>query len=121
MNTIDVLKEKSAPGPDNIGNRVLKQLKEQLAFPLSILFRESLDVGEVPTEWKDSTITPIYKKGRRSEPANYRPVNLTRNTCKLMEKIVKVEVENHLERHVIGNSQHGFRRGRSGCQARFGG
>ena len=107
-NMIDGLKAKSASGPDNIGNQILKELKEQLSLPLSILFRKSLDEGEVPREWKDSSITPIYKKGKRSEPGNYRPVNLTSNTCKLMEKILKVEVENHLENHVISNSQHGF-------------
>ena len=112
-NTIDELKAKSAAGPDNIGNQILKELKDQLSLPLSILFRKSLDGGEVPREWKDSSITPIYKKGKRSEPGNYRPVNLTSNTCKLMEKILKVDIENHLESHVISNSQHGFRRGRS--------
>ena len=113
MNTIDELKEHSAPGPDNIGNRVLKEMKDQLSFPLSILFRKSLDDGDVPGDWKESAITPIYKKGKRSDPGNYRPVNLTSNTCKLMEKVVKVELERHLENHVTGNSQHGFRRGRS--------
>ena len=113
MNTIDELKENSAPGPDKISNKIIKELKEQLALPLSILFRNSLDSGEVPSEWKESTITPIFKKGKRCDPGNYRPVNLTSNTCKLMEKIVKVDIESHLEKHVLGNSQHGFRRGRS--------
>ena len=59
------------------------ELREQLALPLSFLFRKSLDSGQVPKEWKDSTISPIFKKGSRSEPANYRPVNLTSNVCKL--------------------------------------
>ena len=90
MNTIDGLKAKSASGPDGIGNQVLKELKEQLSYPLSILFRKSLDEGVVPKDWKESSITPIFKKGQRSEPGNYRLVNLTSNTCKLMEKIIKV-------------------------------
>ena len=42
-NTIDELKEISAPGPDNIGNKVIMELKEQLALPFSILFRKSLN------------------------------------------------------------------------------
>ena len=70
-----------------------------------------MDDGDVPFDWKDSAITPIFKKGKRSEPGNYRPVNLTSNTCKLMEKVVKVKLEQHLEKHVTGNSQHGFQRG----------
>ena len=110
---IERLRERSAPGPDGITNKILMELREQLSLPLSLLFRQSLDSGQVPMEWKDSTITPIFKKGSRAEPANYRPVNLTSNTCKLMEKLIKVEVEQHLERHVLTNSQHGFRCGRS--------
>ena len=112
-NTIDELKEISAPGPDNIGNKVIMELKEQLALPFSILFRKSLDDAEVPEEWKDSVVSPIFKKGARSDPGNYRPVSQTCNTCKLLEKIIKGEIESHMERHVTGNSQHGFRRGRS--------
>ena len=112
-NTIDELKEISAPGPDNIGNKVIMELKEQLALPFSILFRKSLNDAEVPEEWKDSVVSPIFKKGVRSDPGNYRPVSLTCNTCKLLEKIIKGEVESHMERHILSNSQHGFRRGRS--------
>ena len=112
-NMIDELKERSAPGPDNIGNKVIMELREQLALPFSILFRKSLDDAEVPEEWKDSVVSPIFKKGARSDPGNYRPVSLTCNTCKLLEKIIKGEMECHMERYVTGNSQHGFRRGRS--------
>ena len=112
-NMIDELKERSALGPDNIGNKVIMELKEQLALPFSILFRKSLDDAEVPEEWKDSVVSPIFKKGARSDPGNYRPVSLTCNTCKLLEKIIKGEIESHMETYVTGNSQHGFRRGRS--------
>ena len=59
-------------------------------------------------------MTPIYKKGAKSDPGNYRLVSLTSATCKLMEQIVKESVEKHLEKNgLIGNSQHGFRYGRS--------
>ena len=112
-NMIDELKERSALGPDNIGNKVIMELREQLALPFSILFRKSLDDAEVPEEWKDSVVSPIFKKGARSDPGNYRPVSQTCNTCKLLEKIIKGEIESHMERHVTGNSQHGFWRGRS--------
>jgi len=33
--------------------------------------------GEVPQDWRDANVVPIYKKGNRSEPGNYRPVSLT--------------------------------------------
>ena len=113
MEVIGGLRERAAPGPDGISNKIIMELREQLSFPLSLLYRKSLDSGHVPKEWKDSTITPIYKKGSRSDPANYRPVNLTSNICKLMEKLIKSGIQRHMEEHVLTNSQHGFRSGRS--------
>ena len=110
---IDDLKERSSPGPDGINNKVLKEIRDVIAYPLFVLFRQSLDEGIVPRGWKDSIISPIYKKGSKSAPVNYRPVNLTSNVCKLMERVMKPEIEDHLEKNVTKNSQHGFRRGRS--------
>ena len=110
---IDALKETSAMGPDGIGNRTIKQLKNEVIVPLTMIFRRSLDEGVVPRDWKESNIAPIYKKGSRAAPANYRPVNLTSNTCKIMERVLKTDIEDHLEKRVLRNSQHGFRRGRS--------
>ena len=112
-NLIDGLKERASPGPDGINNRVLKETRDIIAYPLFRLFRKSLDEGIVPRGWKDSIISPIYKKGKKSEPVNYRPVNLTSNVCKLMERVLKRSIEDHLEKKVTKNSQHGFRPGRS--------
>ena len=74
----------------------------------------SFEAGQIPDDWRKACIMPLYKKGNRSDPGNYRPVNLTSNTCKLMEKIVKNEVERYIETNALmSNTQHGFRRGRS--------
>ena len=112
-NLIEGLEERSSPGPDGLNNRILKELKDVISYPLYALFRKSLDDGIVPRGWKDSVISPIYKKGNKSAPINYRPVNLTSNVCKLMERVLKRGIEDHLEGNVTKNSQHGFRRGRS--------
>ena len=110
---IDNLKENSSPGPDGISNRVLKELRDELALPLQMLFRKSLDESSVPRGWKESIISPIYKKGDKGAPVNYRPVNLTSSVCKIMERVLKKPIEEHMEKHVLKNSQHGFRSGRS--------
>ena len=61
-----------------------------------------------------TNVTPIFKKGARHSPANYRPVSLTSVCCKMLEAIIKDEVVSHLERFkLIRPSQHGFMRGRS--------
>ena len=57
------LKQNKSPGPDGIHNRVLYEIRDEIAQPLTDLFRCSLDTGELPSEWKIANITPIYKKG----------------------------------------------------------
>ena len=61
---IDHLKEQSASGPDEIPPRVMKELRNEIAVPLTILFRHSIKTGEIPDEWRDAVVTPIFKQGR---------------------------------------------------------
>ena len=110
------LRKFAAPGPDNITNRILIELCDEVAKPLALLFRKSLDSGKIPDDWRLSNVSPIYKqKGSKAQPGNYRPVSLTSNVCKLMEKVINQALGKHLESGVLYNTQHGFRRGRS-CQ-----
>ena len=70
--------------------------------------------GKIPQEWRDAVVTPIFKKGKKSDPANYRPVSLTNVTGKVMERVVKEALTNYLEENaLIVEEQHGFRTGRS--------
>ena len=57
---------------------------------------------------------PIYKKGAKDQPGNYRPVSLTSVCGKILESIIKDDVVKHLDRYgLIKRTQHGFMRGRS--------
>uniref|UniRef100_A0A8B9ZFV9 Reverse transcriptase domain-containing protein n=1 Tax=Anas platyrhynchos TaxID=8839 RepID=A0A8B9ZFV9_ANAPL len=101
-------------GPDGIHPRVLRELAEELAKPLSIIYQQSWLSGEVPADWRLANVTPIYKKGRRADPGNYRPVSLTSVPGKLMEQILLGVIMRHLKgKQAIGPSQHGFMEGRS--------
>ena len=64
-------------GPESIHPKALRDLAEELAKPLSIIYQQSWLTGEVPDDWRIATVTPIYKKGRKEYPGNYRPVSLT--------------------------------------------
>jgi len=108
------LKKDSAPGIDGIGPRLLQELEETVAVALGIIFRRSMERGEVPDDWRRANVTPIYKKGTKADPGNYRPVSLTSVCCKLMEGVIRDELMAHLEaNNLIAKSQHGFLRGRS--------
>ncbi|MFC1375539.1 MAG: reverse transcriptase family protein [gamma proteobacterium symbiont of Ctena orbiculata] len=59
-------------------------------------------------------MTPIFKKGDRSSPANYRPISLTSVCSKVMEHILHSQVMKHLEANgILSDQQHGFRKRRS--------
>ena len=110
------LKVNKAAGPDHISPIVivLSIAADVVAFPVAELFRRSLASGQVPEDWKRATVTPIFKKGSRLSPGNYRPVSLTCILCKVMESIVREKITQHLaENNLIHREQHGFVKGRS--------
>jgi len=71
-------------GPDGIHLGIHRELAEELAKPLSIIYQQSWLSGEVPVDLRLANVTPIYKKGRRVDPGNYRPVSLTLLLLSLM-------------------------------------
>jgi len=62
--------------------RLLKDLSTELATPISLIFRKSLDTSYVPRDWRTAIVSPLFKKGRRSEPENYRQYSKYSITCK---------------------------------------
>ena len=111
---IKKLKEKSAPGPDGITPKILKTVANEIAFPLQIIFEQSLRTGIVPQIWKHATVVPIFKKGTKGAAENYRPVSLTCIICKIFESILADRITEHLTvNNLLRNTQHGFVKGRS--------
>ena len=108
------LKEHSAGGPDNISAKILKTAVHEIAQPLQLIFNESLRTGQVPLDWKKAEVVPIFKKGTRGDPGNYRPVSLTSIAGKVMESVLKDAIMDHLvSKSLIRESQHGFMPGKS--------
>uniref|UniRef100_A0A8R1IFI3 Reverse transcriptase domain-containing protein n=1 Tax=Caenorhabditis japonica TaxID=281687 RepID=A0A8R1IFI3_CAEJA len=99
--------------PEGIPSIFLKRTCTSLALPLSIIYQRSLQYGIVPTVWKSAIVKPLYKKGSRCDPKNYRPISLTSSVCKVLEKIVRCEVTKHLNvNRLVIDRQYGFRSNR---------
>ena len=103
-----------APGPDGVHPAVLKELSETLAIPLQRIYSTSLRTGQLPSVWKTATVTAIYKKGDKKRPSNYRPVSLTSVPCKVMEKLLREWIVDHMKKNnLLSDKQYGFLAGRS--------
>lgn len=98
-----------APGLDGVHPRLLKELADELAIPFTKIYNASLSSGELPSVWKEAAVTPIFKKGKKAVPANYRPVSMTSIPCKILEKWVREVLVHHLQEHdLLSDHQHGF-------------
>ena len=85
-----------ACGPDQINNRILKELAVELAPVLTDLFNTSLLHCTVPDIWKKANVSPVHKKDDKSSVDNYRPISLLSSVGKTMEKLIHKHVQNYL-------------------------
>ena len=113
------LNSRKATGPDNISTAILRLAADELAPVLTRLYPFSHDQGTVPQDWRDAHIVPVFKKGERHQPSNYRPVSLTSVVSKIMEHIIHSSIMRFYDNHKIHHDcQHGFRSKRS-CETQL--
>ena len=106
------LQPHKATGPDQLPPRVLKDLAEEIAPSVTLIFQQIYDSGMTPQDWRDAVVAPIYKKGNKHDPQNYRPVSLTSVLCKIHEHIICSSIMSHLDsKGILSKDQHGFRKG----------
>lgn len=109
LRAIKKLKINSSGGPDGIPPIFYKRCSAVIAYPLSILFNLSFNSSLLPAVWLRAYVTPIYKKGDKTDPNNYRPISLTCTMCKLMESVIKQQLMSYLlENNIITTHQHAF-------------
>jgi len=71
-------------------------------------------VGDIPHDWKEGQVVPIHKKGKCSSVQNYQPISLTSVVCKMLERIMRNTILEHMiSNNIMTDAQHGFVNGRS--------
>ena len=110
---LDRLNVHKASGSYGLNARVLKECSNEISPILALIYNESLARGEVPDEWRQANVTPVFKKGEKYDAANYRPVSLTCICCKTLESNKHLALDS-----ILADCQHGFRSQRS-CETQL--
>lgn len=118
LDSIKSLNNTKAVGSDEISVELIKKCKIQLIEPLKIIIDQIFETGKYPQNLKFTKIKLIHKKGCKKETGNYRPIALTSNLSKVIEKVILQRMFSFLEEHNILNCyQNGFVHKRSTSRA----
>jgi len=94
--------------------KVLRELSDVIAKPLSIILQQSCLTRVVPVDWRLANVTTILRMGWKDDPGSCRPISLTSVPGKVMEQIIAGAIMDQLKvNQGIRPSQYGFMNGRS--------
>ena len=100
-----------APGMDEISPRFLEDGAEVLAKPICDIINLSIKLSTFPDKCKIAKLTPLFKKGSKTDPKNYRPISLLLLISKLIEKAIHIQTQEYLDKNgLIYKFQSGFRK-----------
>ena len=115
---IKTLNLKKATGPNSIPTKFLKVFDKTITVHLANLINLSFEKGISPKSLKIASVIPIFRKGDYLDCNNYRPISLTSNISKLLERLIHTRLYSFLESNkVIYNRQFGFRNNHSTTHA----
>lgn len=105
------MEKKKSAGYDEMPIVIIQDNIDLLAYPLSLFYDGCCEQSVFPAQLKIAKIIPIYKKGIRTDPRNYRPISLLPVLAKIFEKLMKARLLKHLEKHnIINERQFGYQR-----------
>ena len=114
-----LLDPRKGAGPDELSPALLKFLAPYMYVMLCKIFQYFYDINFTPNDWRCANIVPLFKKGSRSDPLNYRPISITSIISKIFEHIVSHNLNCYLESNqLFYDHQHGFR-SKHGCDTQL--
>ena len=103
-----------APGIDDLSGIFLKDGASLLATPITQLCNLSISSGRFPDACKIAKLKPLFKKGSKTDPKNYRPISLLPLMSKVLERIIHEQTMEFLDKHnILYKFQSGFRKNHS--------
>ena len=116
FNAINKLKPKVTRTPEGIPAYFVKKILLYITTPLLIIFNHNINSGFVPNQWKESNIIPVFKKGDKSNPLNFRSIHLTSTFSRIFETILHDKISQHLVNNsLLSSHQFGFLSNKSSC------
>ena len=104
------LRETNAVGIDGISLRFVRDSLPVMAVYYTVIVNTSIVTGKYPELWKHPLLAPVYKSGDYDEVGNYRPIALLPILSKIIEKVIAIQLMEHLEsNNLLSSTQHGFR------------
>jgi len=93
----------------------LQEVAREIAEPLTKLYNTSLLTGSIPSDWKQSNVTAVYKSsGSRDDPTNFRPISVVPVITKILEKLVASQLHTYFEQsQLLSPYQGAYHGGRS--------
>ena len=91
------LPNKTSSGYDHLNNKLLKEIKLEIAIPSAIVFNHSLETGCFPTKMKYAEVVTLYKSKSKLHSVNYRPISLLITISKILEKMLYTLTYNFLD------------------------
>ena len=90
--------------------QMVKLSKLTITKPLSIIYKNCLQQGVFPDEWKKGNIIPVHKKNSKQVVDNYRPVSLLPICSEIFKKLIFDSIYEFLNKNkIFNNNQSGFR------------
>ena len=105
---------RKAAGIDDFLGRFLKDGSRVLSKPISKLCNLSIKLRSFPDSRKIAKLKPLFKKGSKTNPLNYRPISLLPLISKIIEKFIHEQTSIFLSNNgLLNNYQSGFRKNHS--------
>ena len=100
----------ASPGYDDVHVKVVKECSEEISIFLEFIINKSFDEGVFPDALQIARISPVFKKGDKSNFTNYRPIAILSTFSKIFEKVMAKRLVEYLEKYkLLSKYQFGFR------------